>query len=72
MDWDAIKAALVAIGEEQRQELIGDGVALTTIEHPIGPAVDEDADINEDAVETIEIELPDDDSALEGSPSAGL
>lgn len=72
MDWDAIKATLVAIGEEQRQELVGDGVALVAVSHPVGPVIDEDADISESAIETIEMEFPDDDSALEGSPSAGL
>ncbi len=37
---------------------VHDGLALTSAEHPIGTAVDEDADIDPGAVEMIEVDLP--------------
>lgn len=39
-----------------RYDVTGDGIALTSIAHPEGPAVADDADINPDSVVTIEPE----------------
>ena len=71
---------LLAIGEEQRKELIGDGVGLMSTAHPVGEPVVEDPDIS-DAIEMMEIEVSDDivlgfpddnDGAFEDGSSARL
>lgn len=36
----------------------GDGIALRSASHPVGPPVPEEADINPDSLETVEMELP--------------
>ncbi len=51
---------LLALGEEQRRELVGDGVALFSMAHPVGEPVDEDLDISPDSLVEMEIEISDD------------